>query len=54
MAHELGAIMGALIGDAAGVTLEFINKPITREMADVAMSMPGGGALNVLVSSRII
>ena len=42
-----GALVGALVGDAAGVTLEFFNKPITSELAKRAMKMPGGGVFNV-------
>ncbi|MBX3201957.1 MAG: ADP-ribosylglycohydrolase family protein [Labilithrix sp.] len=39
----LGAVLGALVGDAAGAVLEFIGRPI--EPADVthALTMPGGG-----------
>ncbi len=41
------AMIGALVGDAAGATLEFIRKPITEEMAKQAMTMPGGGMMGV-------
>ena len=39
----LGAVLGALVGDAAGAVLEFFGGPI--ETADVAhaLTMPGGG-----------
>lgn len=40
-------MLGALVGDAAGATLEFCNKTITEEMALKAMTMPGGGSLRV-------
>src|SRR3954467_9449777 len=48
--HEgaaLGAVLGALVGDAAGAVLEFYTRPI--EEADVAraLTMPGGGTWNV-------
>lgn len=41
------AIAGALVGDAAGATLEFHRAPITAEKAEAAMRMPGGGEWNV-------
>ncbi len=40
-------MLGALVGDAAGATLEFCHKEITKEMALKAMAMPGGGAIRV-------
>ena len=40
-------MLGALVGDAAGATLEFCHKEITEEMALKAMSMPGGGNIRV-------
>lgn len=43
---NLNAIYGALVGDAAGGTLEFMGK-ITPEMARRAMTMPGGGAMKL-------
>lgn len=43
----LGALLGACVGDAAGATLEFLGKPITPELVDHALSMPGGGVWNV-------
>lgn len=43
-----GAFLGVLCGDAAGAVLEFSgNSPITEELADAALRMPGGGVLNV-------
>ena len=43
----LGAVLGALVGDAAGAVLEFFGRPI--EAADVAsaLTMPGGGTWGV-------
>lgn len=41
------AMLGALVGDAAGATLEFIGQEITEEMALNAMKMPGGGPIRV-------
>lgn len=40
-------MLGALVGDAAGATLEFCHKEITEEMALNAMRMPGGGNIRV-------
>jgi ADP-ribosyl-[dinitrogen reductase] hydrolase len=40
------AVLGALVGDAAGGTLEFMGK-ITPEMAKKAMTMPGGGVMRL-------
>jgi ADP-ribosyl-[dinitrogen reductase] hydrolase len=40
-------MLGALIGDAAGATLEFCDGTITEEMALNAMTMPGGGVMRV-------
>lgn len=39
----MNSIFGALVGDAAGATLEFYNDDITEEIALNAMKMPGGG-----------
>lgn len=45
---SLGAIAGALVGDAAGATLEFYQSgKITDSVARKAMRMPGGGSLGV-------
>ena len=41
------SILGALVGDAAGATLEFYRNPITEETALRAMKMPGGGHFRV-------
>lgn len=43
---NLSAIYGALVGDAAGGTLEFMGR-IKPEMAKEAMAMPGGGAMRL-------
>ena len=43
----LGAVLGALVGDAAGAVLEFIGRPITEEDVADALTMPGGGIWNV-------
>lgn len=43
----MNSMLGALVGDAAGATLEFYDNEITEEMAFNAMKMPGGGALRV-------
>jgi len=47
MEQAYGAFMGAAVGDAAGATLEFFRKGITEEIALNAMTMPGGGQLQV-------
>jgi ADP-ribosyl-[dinitrogen reductase] hydrolase len=43
----MNSLLGALVGDAAGATLEFCHKEITEDMALNAMKMPGGGAIRV-------
>jgi ADP-ribosyl-[dinitrogen reductase] hydrolase len=43
----MNSMLGALVGDAAGATLEFCHKNITEEMALKAMLMPGGGVIRV-------
>lgn len=45
--HILGALIGAMVGDAAGVALEFHIGEITPKRAAKAMRMPGGGRFNV-------
>lgn len=45
--HKLGCLLGALVGDAAGATLEFYHDEITEEVVRGAMKMPGGGAWGV-------
>ena len=42
-----GCLLGALCGDAAGATLEFLQHDPTAEEVAWAMSMPGGGELEV-------
>jgi len=42
-----GCLLGALVGDAAGATLEFLQHDPTPKEVDWAMSMPGGGNLQV-------
>ena len=43
----LGAILGALVGDAAGAPLEFLGRKPTQMEVESAMLMPGGGAWGV-------
>lgn len=43
----MNSMLGALVGDAAGATLEFCHKQITEDMALNAMKMPGGGNIRV-------
>lgn len=45
--HAKGAVWGALLGDAAGVTLEFFPKKITLRDVRWAMTFPGGGVFHV-------
>ncbi|MEM9275967.1 MAG: ADP-ribosylglycohydrolase family protein [Cyanobacteria bacterium P01_F01_bin.143] len=42
-----GCLLGALAGDAAGATLEFLDHDPTSEEVAWAMNMPGGGDLEV-------
>lgn len=42
-----GCILGGWCADAAGATLEFCYKEITEQMVEIAMKMPGGGAIGV-------
>lgn len=42
-----GALLGALVGDAAGAVLEFHGRPVTPADVDRALSMPGGGVWRV-------
>ena len=42
-----GCLLGALCGDAAGATLEFMDRDPTDEEVIWAMGMPGGGELEV-------
>lgn len=39
----LGAVLGALVGDAAGAVLEFLGRPIDADDVAHALTMPGGG-----------
>lgn len=43
----MNSILGALIGDASGATLEFYGSEITEDVACNAMKMRGGGKLRV-------
>lgn len=43
----MGCLLGALVGDAAGATLEFLRHDPTSKDVAWAMSMPGGGRLKV-------
>ena len=43
----MGCLLGALVGDAAGATLEFLGRQPTKEEANRAMMMPGGGVWQV-------
>lgn len=43
----LGCFLGAVVGDAAGGVLEFINRSATPEEVDRAMRMCGGGIWNL-------
>ena len=43
----LGAILGALVGDAAGAPLEFTHRSLTVADAERALTMPGGGVWSV-------
>src|SRR5689334_932890 len=43
----LGAVLGALVGDAAGAVLEFLGRPVRAEDVDHAFTMPGGGTWEV-------
>lgn len=43
---DMGAVLGALIGDAAGATLEFLGRKPTEEEVEQALGMCGGGVWN--------
>lgn len=47
LSNAQGALLGALIGDAAGATLEFLGRVPTPDDLDHALTLPGGGALRV-------
>lgn len=40
-------MLGALVGDAAGAILEFMDSPPTEKQVEHAMKMPGGGRMRV-------
>lgn len=42
-----GALLGALIGDAVGATLEFLGRIPNADDIDHALTLPGGGVLSV-------
>lgn len=42
-----GALLGALIGDAVGATLEFLGRAPSADDIDHALTLPGGGVLCV-------
>ena len=42
----LGCLVGGMVGDAAGATLEF-KRNINEKDVERALTMPGGGHLNV-------
>lgn len=42
-----GTLVGAAVGDAAGGTLEFYRGTLTNTVVRHAMTMPGGGSLNL-------
>jgi ADP-ribosylglycohydrolase len=42
-----GALLGALVGDASGATLEFLGRKPTSEDVEKSLSMAGGGWLRV-------
>jgi ADP-ribosyl-[dinitrogen reductase] hydrolase len=46
--HALGAVLGALVGDAAGAVLEFRKDRFSSDDVRRAMRMPGGGCHDVL------
>jgi ADP-ribosyl-[dinitrogen reductase] hydrolase len=43
----LGAVLGALVGDAAGAVLEFFGREIVDADVEHALTMPGGGTWGV-------
>jgi ADP-ribosyl-[dinitrogen reductase] hydrolase len=47
MHHGAGAVMGALVGDAAGAVLEFLGRAPTEAEVHRALDMPGGGVWRV-------
>jgi ADP-ribosylglycohydrolase len=45
--RALGAVLGALVGDALGGVLEFINRKPTVRDVEWALGMPGGGVFDL-------
>ena len=45
--YATGAVLGALLGDAAGGVLEFLGRQPTELEVERALDMPGGGVLNL-------
>lgn len=45
--HAEGAVLGALVGDAAGAVLEFLGRAPTQAEVERALGMPGGGVWRV-------
>ena len=45
--RALGCVIGALIGDAAGGTFEFMGRPPTLKEAQAALDLPGGGVFDL-------
>lgn len=45
--HIFAGVLGAMCGDAAGATLEFLRGPFSDAQIDEAMALPGGGRLEV-------
>jgi ADP-ribosyl-[dinitrogen reductase] hydrolase len=43
----LGAVLGALVGDAAGAVLEFLGREVAGDDVERALAMPGGGTWEV-------
>ena len=43
----LGAVLGALVGDAAGAVLEFLGRPVEERDVAHALTLPGGGTWGV-------
>lgn len=43
----VGAVLGALVGDAAGAVLEFFGRDITSADVEHALALPGGGTWGV-------
>jgi galactokinase/mevalonate kinase-like predicted kinase len=52
-ARAKGAVIGALIGDAAGGVLEFIGRAPTQVEVAHALNMPGGGVNEVFFQTNL-